>query len=51
MQTAKDGFGYLEDRRPSANMDPYQVCYFLMQTTCSKENSESFKKKDELEAA
>jgi len=34
MQTAKDGYGYLEDRRPSANMDPYQVCAILMKTTC-----------------
>ena len=37
MGTANDGFGYLEDRRPSANMDPYQVCYILMQTICVKE--------------
>jgi|TARA_B110000438_G_scaffold34507_1_gene34321 glutamine synthetase len=34
MQTANDGFGYLEDRRPSANMDPYQVCAILIKTTC-----------------
>jgi glutamine synthetase len=34
MGTANDGFGYLEDRRPSANMDPYQVCYILMETIC-----------------
>ncbi|HIB06123.1 MAG TPA: glutamine synthetase [Candidatus Marinimicrobia bacterium] len=25
MATANDGYGYLEDRRPSANMDPYKV--------------------------
>jgi glutamine synthetase len=37
MGTAKDGFGYLEDRRPSANMDPYQVCFALMNTICVKE--------------
>jgi|TARA_B110000438_G_scaffold33072_1_gene32717 glutamine synthetase len=35
MATAKDGFGYLEDRRPSANMDPYRVCAALIETTCS----------------
>ena len=35
MQTANDGFGYLEDRRPSANMDPYKVCSILLETTCS----------------
>ena len=34
MQTSNDGFGYLEDRRPSANMDPYQVCSALLETTC-----------------
>ena len=34
MQTANDGFGYLEDRRPSANMDPYKVCSILLETTC-----------------
>ena len=34
MQTAKDGHGYLEDRRPSANMDPYKVCAALIETTC-----------------
>ena len=38
MQTANDGFGYLEDRRPSANMDPYLVCTALMETVCSTEN-------------
>ncbi len=35
MQTANDGFGYLEDRRPSANMDPYMVCTALMETVLS----------------
>ena len=34
MQTANDGYGYLEDRRPSANMDPYQACAILIETTC-----------------
>ena len=35
MQTANDGYGYLEDRRPSANMDPYKACAALIDTTCS----------------
>jgi len=26
--------GYLEDRRPAANMDPYQVCAILIETVC-----------------
>ena len=34
MATANDGKGYLEDRRPSANMDPYLVCAALIETTC-----------------
>ena len=32
--TAKAGCGYLEDRRPAANMDPYQVCAMLLETAC-----------------
>ena len=36
MATANDGFGYLEDRRPSANVDPYEVCFMLMETVCTK---------------
>ncbi len=32
--TAKNGAGYLEDRRPAANMDPYQVCAKLLETVC-----------------
>ena len=34
MGTANDGFGYLEDRRPSANMDPYIVCTMIISTVC-----------------
>jgi len=33
--TANEGKGYLEDRRPAANMDPYKVCAALIETTCS----------------
>ena len=35
MATANDGYGYLEDRRPAANMDPYQVCASLIKTVCA----------------
>jgi glutamine synthetase len=31
--TEKEGKGYLEDRRPSSNMDPYVVCGMLAYTT------------------
>ena len=34
MQTAQDGKGYLEDRRPSANMDPNLVCAMIIETVC-----------------
>ena len=34
MQTENDKKGYLEDRRPAANMDPYEVCAILIETTC-----------------
>ena len=37
MQTSNDGYGYLEDRRPSANMDPYIVCTMLIETVCADE--------------
>lgn len=33
-QVAEDGFGYLEDRRPAANCDPYEVTRILVETTC-----------------
>ncbi len=33
-QTAKDGKGYLEDRRPNANMDPYVVTALIVETVC-----------------
>jgi len=33
-QVIKDGYGYFEDRRPAANMDPYQVTSFLFETCC-----------------
>ncbi|MFQ6604339.1 MAG: glutamine synthetase GlnII [Fidelibacterota bacterium] len=34
MATANNGRGYLEDRRPAANMDPYQVCAIMLETCC-----------------
>ena len=30
----KDGKGYLEDRRPSSNMDPYRVNSMMVMTCC-----------------
>jgi glutamine synthetase len=36
-QVAKDGKGYLEDRRPSSNCDPYLVSLKLIETICEGE--------------
>ena len=33
LMVARDGKGYLEDRRPAANADPYLVCDVLLRTT------------------
>ena len=32
-QVAETGYGYLEDRRPSSNCDPYSVAEVIVQTT------------------
>jgi glutamine synthetase len=34
-QVEKDGKGYLEDRRPNSNMDPYTVTRLIVDTCCS----------------
>jgi glutamine synthetase len=34
-QVAVDGEGYMEDRRPNANMDPYTVTRLLVETICA----------------
>lgn len=34
-QVEKDGRGYLEDRRPNANCDPYDVTRLMIETCCS----------------
>jgi glutamine synthetase len=38
--TAKNGYGYIEDRRPAANADPYLVAARLIQTVCDIKLSE-----------
>jgi glutamine synthetase len=30
----EEGFGYFEDRRPCANIDPYVVCRLMIETCC-----------------
>jgi glutamine synthetase len=34
--TAQEKRGYLEDRRPAANVDPYQILTALLETTCGQ---------------
>jgi glutamine synthetase len=34
LATKQEGKGYLEDRRPNANMDPYTVTRLIVETTC-----------------
>ncbi len=34
-QVEVDGKGYIEDRRPNANMDPYVVTRLITDTVCS----------------
>ncbi len=34
MASINAGKGYFEDRRPAANMDPYEVCAILVETVC-----------------
>jgi len=36
-QVADDGCGYLEDRRPASNMDPYVVCEQIVRSICLNE--------------
>ena len=36
-QVADDGYGYLEDRRPSSNCDPYAVAEAIVRTVCLAE--------------
>lgn len=35
-RVANEGMGYLEDRRPAANLDPYQIFTALLETTCGE---------------
>lgn len=42
---ATRGYGYIEDRRPGANADPYQVAAVLLETICGIKLPESRKHK------
>jgi glutamine synthetase len=38
-QVEKAGKGYIEDRRPNANVDPYVVSQLIIETVCSAAKS------------
>ena len=44
-EVAAKGYGYLEDRRPSSNCDPYVVTGLIVKTTCLEESSWTPEKK------
>ena len=35
-KVSNEGRGYLEDRRPAANLDPYQIFTAILETTCGQ---------------
>jgi hypothetical protein len=41
LNVSKDRCGYLEDRRPASNMDPYLVTARLLRTVCLVDNSDN----------
>ena len=44
-EVAAKGYGYLEDRRPSSNCDPYVVTGLIVKTTCLDESTWAPEKK------
>ena len=38
-QVARDGKGYIEDRRPCANIDPYEVTLLILEGVCENERA------------
>ncbi|CAF1084718.1 unnamed protein product, partial [Didymodactylos carnosus] len=40
-QVGEDGCGYLEDRRPASNCDPYAVTDILVRTICLNEQDDT----------
>ena len=50
-QVAKDRKGYIEDRRPNANMDPYVVTRLITDTVCSAFEGRSASKNGKATAA
>lgn len=44
-QVAQNGYGYIEDRRPAANADPYEVAAKIIETVCEITVPASVRKK------
>ena len=50
-QVAKDKKGYIEDRRPNANMDPYVVSRLIIETVCGAASGQTPAKAREMVTA
>ena len=46
--TAQNGYGYLEDRRPGANSDPYLVAARILVSVCELDESKMSVAKKEM---
>merc|ERR1712142_1337041 len=44
-EVAAKGYGYLEDRRPASNADPYSVTGLIVKSCCLSESSWTSEKK------
>ena len=44
-EVAAQGYGYLEDRRPSSNADPYVVTGLIVKSSCLEESTWTPEKK------
>ena len=40
LAVANKGYGYIEDRRPGANADPYSIARVLVETVCLGKSSD-----------
>lgn len=50
-QCAEDGYGYMEDRRPSSNCDPYSVTEAIVRTVILEETDDETVKDDDDNAS
>ena len=50
-QVAKDKQGYIEDRRPNANADPYVTTRLILETICGAREAQPASKRSSAHAA